>query len=115
MGGAKMTWTDEEVAQRFADARKVNDAEARITPPLKRTQDGRGAAFMTPSELRQHFPEEMGVMPTLPPVKIAKHLREPAHDYGLKHGIAQLNKETERGEHRPVVGGYADHKHGGES
>ena len=27
----------------------------------------------------------------------------------------QLNKETERGEHRPSVGGYTDHKHGGES
>ena len=38
-------------------------------------------------------------------------------EYGMNMRKArdQLNKETERGEHRPVVGGYADHKHGGES
>jgi hypothetical protein len=33
----------------------------------------------------------------------------------LKRARDQLNKETERGEHKPAVGGFSDHKHGGES
>lgn len=47
-----------------------------------------------------------------------KHMEpEPMHphDGSMKQAKSQLEKETERGEHRPAVGGYADHKHGGES
>ena len=36
------------------------------------------------------------------------------HD-SFEKAVGQLNKETERGEHRPSVGGYSDHKHGGEA
>ena len=33
----------------------------------------------------------------------------------LERAKVHLEKETERGEHRPAVGGFTDHKHGGES
>ena len=33
----------------------------------------------------------------------------------LRAARDQANKETERGKHRPAVGGFTDHKHGGES
>lgn len=41
--------------------------------------------------------------------------REVIEHSALRAAKSQLEKETERGEHRPAVGGYADHKHGGES
>ena len=31
----------------------------------------------------------------------------------IGHAVSQLSKETERGEHRPSVGGYHDHNHDG--
>ena len=46
------------------------------------------------------------------------HFTAKAHEKAataLEQARDQLNKETERGEHKPAVGGYTDHKHGGES
>ena len=33
----------------------------------------------------------------------------------LSKATAHLNKETERGEHSPAVGGHTDHNHGGKA
>ena len=45
----------------------------------------------------------------------AKEARYSVKMHALAQARDRLNKETERGAHRPAVGGYTNHKHGGES
>ena len=107
-----------------AKGRKLGNKDKRIAlrneASLKRTLSDFPGPYKNPAEFKKfgHLsPEEL---------EEARHYRvNPDSPAGLRHTRAvaktlqqardQLNKETERGEHRPAIGGFTDHKHGGES